>query len=161
MCGLIAAYFVKSIENIKINWLPRFHKYSYWSFLILLLLTVVCVSENFLGFGQPFYHLRFFLLLYGIVFASIIASSYLGNKKINQLLELSFLRRLGVIGFSFYLLHMFVFQSLSKTELVHSTKFFISFVMIFLLSTLSYKFIEKPSILVSKRICKFLLNAKF
>lgn len=144
--GLFTAYFVIFKKELIEKHLKLIHKAATVFFLFGGFLTLALVSKNFLGFHMPFYEFRFFSLPFGIAFSVITLSLYMHNPWLNKFFELRLLRFIGTIGFSFYLLHMAVFEQVNRLEIHHTIKFFLSFVLISTVSYISYYLIEKPSI---------------
>ena len=152
--GVVAAYLVTK----KRDWVERYQvlitRYSTIVFIGLIAMTFILICKNFLGFNRPFYEFRFFSLIYGIGFSAFIMSSYLGNP-LNRIFNNRVLGYFGVVGFSFYLLHMLVFQYLNSTELADPRlKFLLSLFLVTSLSTITFHLIEKPSIKVSYWLSK-------
>lgn len=152
--GLIAAYLVQSKEEFLKRNKVTIHLLANFLLLFGGLLTLVLVSENFLGFNRPFYHFRFLSLLFAMSFSLIIISLYMSNNFLNLLFKNSFLQLIGKIGFSFYLTHMAIFEIVNKISLHNSLKFFISFTLLVIVSFILYNTIEKPSIRLSYWIIK-------
>lgn len=150
--GLIVAYFVVFQLNIIEKYSRRIHQLA--SILLIGggLLTLILVSDNFLGFNQLFYEFRFFSLFFGVAFSLITLSMYIGNPWLNQFFRNRLLRLIGKVGFSFYLLHMVVFQIINTFDIASPIKFFISFVSILILSMTTFQIIEKNSINWSYRL---------
>lgn len=152
--GLIAAYLVQFKKEFLKKNKALIHLIANFLLFFGGLLTLVLVSENFLGFNRPFYHFRFLSLLFAISFSLIIISLYMNNNFLNLLFKNSLLQLIGKIGFSFYLIHMAVLEIVNKVSLHNSLKFFISFTLLVIFSFISYNIIEKPSIRLSYRILK-------
>lgn len=151
-CGLIAANISVNYKRLLKSKLTLTHKYASIFFILLLVLTVILVSKNFLGFNRPYYELRFFSMIYGFVFSLYILTSY-NSIHTTKVLHIKFLRFIGIIGFSFYLLHMTAIQLVNLTNFQHNLKFILSFILTTTLSTLTFYLIEKPGIKLSYLIC--------
>lgn len=121
-------------------------------FMVCLILTLILVSSKFLVFEQPFYKFRYLTVLYVSMFMPFIVSIGNGNR-LNILLNNWLLRKIGLYGFSIYLLHFFVFQFVNyHINLGPELKFGIASVILAVLVYLSYSFIEKPFIDLSYKI---------
>ncbi|WP_421889295.1 acyltransferase family protein [Marinoscillum sp.] len=159
LLGFFAAYLVQ----FKKEYLERkqftIHILATVLFLTGGVITLILVSKNFLGFNQPLYGFRYLSILFGLSFSLITVSLYMNNPWMNSFFKLPFLRFIGQIGFSFYLLHMAVFEQVNRTDLHHALKFFLSFILISLISYISYILIEKPSIKLSYRLLQKLKPA--
>lgn len=128
------------------------------AFIGLMTYTVYAVSMNIFGAYRPNYYIRYISLMYTVVFTFFILSVVMGNQ-LNKYLNWTWLRKVGIYGFSIYLLHFPIFQVINLFELHHTLKFFIAAPVVFVVSMLTYKFIEKPSIKLSYRLIKrFNLN---
>jgi peptidoglycan/LPS O-acetylase OafA/YrhL len=147
--GLIAAYFVQFKAEFLEKKQTLIHKLANTLLLGGGTLTLILVSKNFLGFNRPFYEFRFFSLLFGVSFSIIVVSLYMKNSLLERIFKLRLLRFIGKIGFSFYLLHLAVFELINKTNLDPSLKFFMSFLTVSGISYISYTLIEQPSIRLS------------
>lgn len=144
--GIILSYYLRKKREVIMNYEPKIHKAANYLFIGGGLLTLILVSHNFLGFNQPFYEFRFFSLIFGLAFSTITLSLYLGNPLMNSFFSSGLLRFIGRVGFSYYLLHMAVFETLNQTDLSSPIKFFLSFGIISSISWISFTMIEKPSI---------------
>ncbi len=144
--GVIAAWLATVHKNWLLEQKERLTKWATAAFVVLMVLTFILVCKNFLGFNRPLYEFRFFSMIYGIGFSAFILSVYIGNP-LNKLLSNRFLGYIGVVGFSFYLLHMGVFRAMNTfTDWTGSVKFFVSFALVLGVSTVTYRLIEKPSV---------------
>ena len=135
--GLIMAYLVQSkMDFLKSNE-KLIHKIANVSLIFGGILTVALVSKNFLGINQPLYHFRFLSMFFGTAFSIITLSLYIKNDFLNDLFKRKFLRFIGKIGFSFYLIHMAVFEIINKTDLHHTLKFLTSLTIILIVSSIT------------------------
>lgn len=152
LCGVLAAFAqrnkflaevfrqnVKIVDRVAVNGL-----------LMTLLLTFAMVSFNFLGLERPFYGLRWASLGYGLIFAFIILATSL-NGAVCKIFETKVLRFLGIVGFSWYLIHFFVLQIVNHFSLSPPLKFTLSTFLLVVLSSVLYVFIEKPFIEIGKK----------
>ena len=147
--GLIVAYLVQfKMDFLKSN-KNLIDKLANVFLIFGGFLTVALISKNFLGLNQPLYYFRFLSMFYGIAFSIIALSLYMKNDFLNHVFKLKFLRFIGKVGFSFYLIHMAVFEIVNKTDLHHTLKFFTSLTVILIVSSVTYNLIEKPSIRLS------------
>jgi peptidoglycan/LPS O-acetylase OafA/YrhL len=118
---------------------------SFWG---LLLLTLFCVSENFLGTNRVFFDLRWLSILYGVVFTLGVVSTTQGNRWLAKPLQNKIMVYIGVTGFGWYLLHFPVLQGVN-IYLKDSSAGLRLIVSSLLLSSLSYcvfHLIERPGI---------------
>jgi len=124
----------------------KFMNFSSILFIMTLVLTLMLVSENFLGMNQPFYKLKYLSLFFVVGFMPFIISLEYGNPA-GRLLNIGLLKRIGLFGFSFYLLHMLVFEFINTNLNVRSEmKFFIAFFAVYFVSFVMFSLIEKPFI---------------
>jgi peptidoglycan/LPS O-acetylase OafA/YrhL len=148
MAGITASYLLK----YNFEFLDRHKKTIQWIsstlFILLVCVTIILVSKNFMNFHEPFYKLRYVSILYAIVFSFFTLSVYIGNS-VNTLLDNMFMRNMGVWGFSIYLLHMAVFQTAHLFNINGILGFFIVLPILMIVSYLTYTFIEKKSIDIS------------
>ena len=102
-CGILAAYLPRTWSD---KWIPV----AFW---VLLALTLIFVSANFLGARQPAYGLRWLSLLYGTIFGLAVVCAAEGRSTLTWALGSPFLAFMGRIGFGLYLLHFPVFQAVN------------------------------------------------
>lgn len=100
VCGILGAYIHDDLPKKLVGML-------FWG---LLIATLFGVSKNFLGAEQPWYDLRWFSIVYGVVFALSVVSVTQGNKIIIAPLRCKILVFIGVTGFGWYLVHFPVLQ---------------------------------------------------
>ena len=145
MRGITASYLVQYYWE----YIEKYKKQIAWTsvalFFSLLIITFICVSDNFLGFHQPFYKLRYFSIIYSIVFSLFTLSVYAGNG-INRFLDNPFMKYMGIWGFSVYLLHMAVFKLAAMVGLSYFVGFWSVLAGVMLISFITYTLIEKKSI---------------
>lgn len=149
LCGVIAAYVLHYYPDWCNKYRKVLGKYSSMAFASLCIMTLCLVTGNFLGFSMLFYEFRFFSIIYGFVFALFLLSSYLGNP-FNGFFSQKWLRSIGIIGYSFYLLHFVVIKWVNTLNLHNICSFILSFILIYLTSYLAYRIIELPSIDLSR-----------
>jgi len=148
MAGITASYFLKYNYEFLTRNKKVIQLFSTTLFVLLICVTVIMVSKNFINFHEPFYKLRYVSILYAIVFSLFTLSVYIGNS-VNTLLDNMFMRNMGVWGFSIYLLHMVVFQTAHLFNINGILGFVIVLPILMLVSYLTYTFIEKKSIDIS------------
>ena len=143
LCGVLASFaqrnkFLAEVfrQNVKI-----IDRVAVYGLLMTLLLTFAMVSFNFLGLERPFYGLRWASLGYGLIFAFIILATSL-NGAVCKIFETKVLRLLGIVGFSWYLIHFFVLQVVNHFSLSPPLKFTLSTFLLVVLSSVLYVFIE-------------------
>lgn len=140
VCGAIAAFINRKLpEGVMAVLL-----------MILMGITVICVSKSFLWFHQPFYGLRWASLLYGAVFALCIVSVVQGNKYLLVVFNNSVLRFMGIVGFGWYLLHFQVFQIVNAYVGPGLIRFVLATIATASCSWLAFVLIESPGIRVGK-----------
>jgi len=123
-------------------------------FITTIFATLAFVSSQFLFFEQPFYFVRFLSFMYALAFGAALYSAFMGN----QYLKLVFCFRplifMGVVGYSWYLLHMPVVQYSNYIGLSGIAGFIISTLAMVLICTVTYFSIEEPFIRLGKRFSK-------
>ena len=155
ICGILVAYLYVNHNN----WLSRnkikLTASSSILFFLLLACTILLVSEKIFSIEQPLRDLRYMSVLYGAIF-SLFLLSLCFESKVRKALSWKPLRFIGIIGFSFYLFHMAVFQFLNLFELNSSIKFILALILTSTISTLSFVTIERWSIGFAKKINKYI-----
>lgn len=127
-------------------------------FVLMLSATVILVSSRFLVFHKVFYNFRYLSIPYAMIFTLFIISVRMGNP-LNSLLSFSLLRYFGIFGFSIYLLHMAVFETLGRFIHTPWLGFVSAFAGVLLVGAFFYYLVEKPFIRFSyKLIQKFGLS---
>jgi len=122
------------------------------AFLTTLLCTCILVSKRFLWFEQPFYHFRYASFGYALVFGLTLLSAQLGNARLRSLLDWKPFRFCGVVGYSWYLLHLPVLAAVNQLALAPPMKFALSTAAVAVISCAGYLLIEEPFIRLGKRI---------
>ncbi|WP_300493020.1 acyltransferase [uncultured Methylophaga sp.] len=117
--------------------------------IILLLATLVFVSKSFLFFERSYYELRWFSIVYGIIFSLMVVACQ-QRGMLNKIFSNKFLIISGLFGFSIYLIHFEVIRIVNFFDIEPQIKFIISMAFIYSLSFFSYRFVEKPFIDLSK-----------
>lgn len=154
ICGVLAAILFRS--EVVTSFYQRNKKViasvASVSFITVLIFTFSLISKNFLGLGQPFYNFRFFSLPYGVVFAFAVLVARFETNTLSRLLSQKILTFVGMVSFSWYLVHFPVLQVVNHFQLQSMAKFPISLLLSAGLSWLSYTVIEQPFIRFGKRI---------
>lgn len=146
--GILGAYVQKKLpENIVAIF--------FWATLGV---TLLCISKNFLGFGQPLYDLRWASLLYGVVFAAAIVSVSQGNRWLCVPLQNKFMVFMGLTGFGWYLLHFPVIQAVNfyLEGTSSGLRFLTSIVISSILAWASFHAIERPGISLGRKFESYL-----
>jgi peptidoglycan/LPS O-acetylase OafA/YrhL len=120
-------------------------------FFGLMIISMIVMSERFIMFNKPFYNFRYISLLYTGVFSLFILSVSLENP-VNRMLNMKWLRYIGMYGFSIYLLHMLIFELVNLTQVASYFKFILGGTGIFILSAVTYNLIEMPAIKFSYKL---------
>jgi peptidoglycan/LPS O-acetylase OafA/YrhL len=149
-CGVLAAYAAHFHKSALLRWRRWLHPLALGVFLTILCATLFLVSWHFLGYMRPYYEFRFWSPLYGATFALFLLSVYLGNPMTGWL-DSTLLRTWGILGFSIYLLHMFVIAVVNQTAFPSSVKLAISTMFMLALAKVTYGFIERPFMELSYR----------
>lgn len=158
--GLVMAYLISFESQLLERYDKQIHRWSTVLFFGLTLVTIGLVSTNVLGLDRPFFGFRFFSLFFGIVFSIFTYSLYKGNPFVGAIFNFKPLRHIGVVGFSFYLLHFAVLRQVNMLDIASPLKFMLSFPLVVLVATVFYYLIEKPSMSLSRKIIsRFLKNA--
>jgi len=122
----------------------------FFAFTVTMIVTVILVCKSIFIFNQPFYPVRFVSFFYAFIFALTIYSAQMGNRYIRYIFESKVLVYMGVVGYSWYLLHMPVLQVVNLLNFPTWSLFLISTVVITIISTISYLLVEEPFIRVGK-----------
>ena len=149
--GVLAAYAVHFHKASLLRWQRWLHPLALGLFLTVLGATLILVSWHFLGYMRPYYNFRFWSPLYGMSFALFLLSVYLGNPMTGWL-DSTLLRTWGILGFSVYLLHMFVIAIVNQTGVPSPIKLMISTVFVLVLAKITYNLIERPFMEWSHRL---------
>jgi peptidoglycan/LPS O-acetylase OafA/YrhL len=129
-------------------------------FISGVIISIVLVCKSIFIFDQPFYNIRFVSFLYAVLFSLALYSAQKGNSYLRSIFESKILVYMGVVGYSWYLLHMPVLQVVNQLDLAPWQLFSISTVVITVLSTISYLLIEEPFIRLGKRLSRKSLTKK-
>lgn len=158
LCGSIIGFLYSNDEIKTVFNKPLIIKVTTFFTLVTLILTLLLVSNNFLGLSRTWYEFRWFSLLFGIVFSLMICVSLLSDGLLNKMFKLRFLRYMGVVGFSWYLIHFEVLRLVNMFQFESYQKFCLSFIGCGILSGILYLIVEKPFIEFAKKITLPLKN---
>ncbi|MEQ8428715.1 MAG: acyltransferase [Gammaproteobacteria bacterium] len=122
----------------------------FFVFVAVIILTIIAVCKSIFVFNQPFYNVRYASFLYAFLFALTLFSLQIGNKYLKLIFESRLLIYMGVIGYSWYLLHMPAIQMVNTLELSSWIKFILSSTLLFAVCTITYILIEEPFIKIGK-----------
>ena len=133
----------------------RLPKFSGIAFLFLWALTLAAVARSVLGAGSMEYGLRFWSPIYAIVFALTIRDVADKATFLVQPLSMGWLRYVGKVGYSWYLVHFAVIEAVSKLVTAGpQVQFVLSALGCLALATLLYKLVEEPSIAVGNSLAR-------
>jgi len=105
-------------------------------------LLLIFISFQFNYDTNPTPNLNTLLPLFG---ASIIIFAFKKEGFLNLLFVNKFVLKIGLISYSLYLLHYPIFAFVRANRLAHSNiDYFVVAIIIFILSYISYRFVEKP-----------------
>jgi peptidoglycan/LPS O-acetylase OafA/YrhL len=115
--------------------------------LVALIFTIPSVSSFILGKPIIFYAYYFHqqLILFGLLWSVVVFSSVAGLGVLRRLFETPFLRYLGFISFSVYLLHIVVLDIVGKLGADFPMLGWIMLVVTLALSHMSWLLIERPT----------------
>lgn len=119
--------------------------------MLLIVLCLVLISNNFLGFSRPMYEFRWFSLLFGVAFSIMIVVSISGGL-LNKIFKQRWLRYMGIVGFSWYLVHFEVLKQVNTLQVEPYQKLILSFICCAVLSGALFFLIEKPFMSLAKKI---------
>ncbi len=135
---------------VDVRRLPRFAGVA---FILLWVVTLALVARNFLGLGGSGYSLRYWSPLYAIVFAFAIRDVAEGVGPLVRSMSAGWLRYVGQIGYSWYLVHLAALEVAVK--LVGGPpqlKLIVATLLCFGVSALLFKIVEAPSIAAGNRL---------
>lgn len=121
-------------------------------FIATILATLICVSNKFLFFEREYYLMRYFSIFYALIFGSVLFSMDMGNKILVRLFSMKPLACIGMIGYSWYLLHMPVIQIVNELDFNKYVAFYLSTLIIFIISNSAFILIEKKFMYIGKKI---------
>jgi peptidoglycan/LPS O-acetylase OafA/YrhL len=123
-------------------------------FCLFLFFTIILVSKKLFIFEQPFYHIRYLSTLYAAVFGLALFSAYMGNELLQKFMSFKPFIFCGVVGYSWYLLHMPILELTNMLEFPSPVKFILSTFFTAALSYISYRIIEKPFVRLGERLSR-------
>lgn len=142
LAGVAAAY-------VKRDDLP--HRLIACIFVATITLTIALVSRN-VGFHQPLYSARWLSLPYAAVFAFTVVSLATGRSPLNPIMDTLPLRFVGIVGFSWYLLHLAVFVLIKDTGVTNGPLLFLlATIAVAIASAGTFYFVEKPAMRWGRR----------
>ena len=137
---------------VDVRRLPRFAGFA---FILLWVVTLALIARNFLGLGGHGYGLRYWSPLYAIVFAFAIREVADGVGPLIRSMSAGWLRYVGQIGYSWYLVHLAALEVAVKlvagppqVKLVAATLLCLG------VSALLFKIVEAPSIAAGNRLAQ-------
>ena len=112
--------------------------------LAVLILMIPSVTSLFVDSGVPtdYFHRQF--MLYGILWSAVLLAGVNGRGWLKWCFEIGFLRYVGFISFSVYLLHTPVIDLIDLLQLPHLINPWIMLVTTIAFSHLTWILIEKP-----------------
>jgi peptidoglycan/LPS O-acetylase OafA/YrhL len=146
MVGLILAYIIKAYEERKFSISkPSAYVLSLVSIGSLLLLFPISFNAFWkAGAGKALFWL---FTGYSTLWSVLVFSLITHTSLLNRFFEHRFIRHLGAISYSAYLMHILViagFQALFPTD--RYIGFAFSFIATLALSSVTYRFVEKPAL---------------
>lgn len=114
--------------------------------------TLVCVARKIAGFHQEWFELRYYSIVFGILFAAAIHWSR--HPLMQHILAGKILVFLGEISFSIYLLHYLIFQQINLHDLSPVIKFLLATGISVVVAWLARRYIEAPSIAIGNYLVK-------
>ena len=142
-CGVVAAFVKRKVPA----------GFAALVFIGSLVVSFACIAKSFMGFQQPHYGLRWFSLGYGLVFALVVVSATQGNRFLNSLFGFPILRFMGIVGFSWYLLHLQILQVVdSEINAGTLARFAIASIATAAASWAAYVAIEKPGMRLGRML---------
>jgi len=142
------------IKDFYLSHNKMFNVSIFLAFTVTMVVSVILVCKSIFIFNQPFYPVRFVSFFYALIFALTIYSAQMGNNYIRCLFESKVLVYMGVVGYSWYLLHMPVLQMVNVLDFPSWWLFLISTVVITVISTISYLLVEEPFIRLGEFLSK-------
>lgn len=124
------------------------------AFYLILALTLILVSRHFLIFDRPLSGFRQLSLAYAVIFGATLMSAHYQNPMLLGFLNNRNLVFCGVVGYSWYLLHMPVIALVNHLDLPSYLKFSVSTAVVAGVSTLTYLAIERPFITLGKHLTR-------
>lgn len=110
---------------------------------IVVFLTIPFYFKSIFGFTM-YFNESHFCSLYAILWGIILLSAKYGKGLIVYILELRFLRFIGIISYSLYLFHMIFLSFATRKFIPSELKIYVFIITSILFSSISYLLIEKP-----------------
>lgn len=153
LCGVLMAFCKRwpLVKNVFANHSREINQLALMVLLATMFITCAAVAYKFLAFDRPYYELRWLTLIYGVIFAFVILVAQ-SPGVIANIFNRLWLRYLGVVGYSWYLVHMFVIQQVNHLSLNPPLLFGLSTVGCALLASVLFILIEKPFMNLGKRM---------
>lgn len=151
ICTILVVQIFRRYKSYFLLHRVRFITVANTLFMVVMILALTLVSEKLLFFDQGWYGFRYLSLLFAFVFSVFIVSFELNNP-LGKYIANPVLKRFGILGFSVYLLHFFVFQIVNQFVEIPWLRFVCGVSGIFLLATVTYYLVERPFIRLSYRI---------
>ncbi|MEK0450589.1 MAG: hypothetical protein RL088_2857 [Verrucomicrobiota bacterium] len=183
LLGIIAAWIFQRPGFAENSGSARtLHTAASAAFVIILLVSLVLVAENFFGFGRFWrneqswwkaleapakFGPQSWSLLYGAGFAIVALAALSGSRFLAALCNLRVLRLIGVTGFSWYMIHfpilrlvnsLFGFLPTAGGNVAWSIKepvaLAVSFILTFSAAIVLYLGVEKPFMVLSRNLLR-------
>jgi peptidoglycan/LPS O-acetylase OafA/YrhL len=122
------------------------------SFVITIFITFALIAKHFIIFNQPLYQFKYISVGYAFSFGFILLSTHHGNTILRNIFQLKIFVFCGIVGYSWYLLHLPVLAFTNGFDLPSSVKLLISTALISMISLAGYLFIEEPFIKIGKAL---------
>lgn len=153
LCGVLTAFCkrLQFVRNVFANYSREINQLALIVLLTTIFITCAAVAHKFFDFDRPFYGLRWLTLIYGVIFAFVILVAQAPGV-ITSIFNQIWLRYLGIVGFSWYLVHMFIIQQVNHLSLSPPLLFVLSTASCALLASVLFILIEKPFMELGKRI---------
>jgi peptidoglycan/LPS O-acetylase OafA/YrhL len=143
---------ITSCGGIKSNFLRIAFELSALGILMIIVILIPCFYSIIIGKTIETFKFHKDFLLFGLLWSSFLLFYLNGNQHISQILSSRFLRFIGIVSFSAYLLHMPVIKIINKMILLNPPiKVVLIIILTLSLSVLSHLIIEKPFIKISIR----------
>ncbi len=121
--------------------------------LFITFITIPAVFSIIAGRSIPYDYFHGGILWYGTLWGGVLYACLQGDFFARKVICAAPFRHMGTMSFSFYLLHPFLIEALDKVILVNDFVYCtIFFVVLFVVCTVSYRFIEVKCINYSHRI---------
>ena len=141
------------ISIYELLYFKKLHKVKFFKLLGILSISIIFIlTPSFWEFLFPhynyFFHKPIFYLLFAVLWGIVLISARAGGL-LNKIFEFKFLRFIGIISFSAYLIHIPILRLITLIDYVpQNYKFYIFIFLTLLFSSISYLLIEKPLSLI-------------